>query len=88
MRTKEKNSVLGSVGINEGYLRNPIRRIKSKPGSTVMKNEPSFRSSLTKPFPWGYFSKTKDAKGLIERGDHPRNRKGHVYTLTKEAVWI
>jgi hypothetical protein len=64
----------------KGTLRNPILKMKRKPGSAVMKNEPSFRSSLTNPLPWGYFKMNKDAKGLTVLDDHLyHKRKGHAY---------
>jgi hypothetical protein len=37
----------------------------------------------------GYFRTNNDAKGLTVLDDHlSRKRNDHVYTLTKEAVWI
>jgi hypothetical protein len=43
----------GNTDKNEEYITKPISKIKKLPGSTVIKNEPSFRSSLTKPLPGG-----------------------------------
>jgi hypothetical protein len=75
-----KKGIFYLPDLMKGTLRKPICKIMSKPGSTAMKNEPSFRSSLTRPPPWGYFRMNKDAKGLTVLDDHlSRKIKGHAY---------
>ena len=46
----------------KGILQNTVRRIKSKPGSTAMKNEPSFRSPLTKSLSGGILDSLRKQK--------------------------